>query len=215
MSQKRERNWKGEERAGTAVGAVAGLGHRSASFRSRAHPLLRCPGIRFTPNCKAAGLAFVLAFSFAGSMRKGKVGSVGLQVNARPMGYLGDDWWARKHRNSLFHLQAGLQGLGGKLENLSADSSIYLEIRRSIAKQSVKVVMLVGEWEWEPDWGQWSTLWGICNLVSFTCVCVCVHTYIHSKVHCLYFNFKFLHSHKKYILCKILGLVSCVRRFST
>ena len=126
-------------------------------------PLLRCPGIRFTPNCKAAGLAFVLAFSFAGSMRKGKVGSVGLQVNARPMGYLGDDWWARKHRNSLFHLQAGLQGLGGKLENLSADSSIYLEIRRSIAKQSVKVVMLVGEWEWEPDWGQWSTLWGICN----------------------------------------------------
>ena len=41
--------------------------------------------------------------------------------------------------------------------------SIDFEIRRSIAKQSVKVVMLVGEWEWELDWGQWSTLWGICN----------------------------------------------------
>ena len=183
MSQKRERDWKGEERAGTAVGDVAGLGHRSASLRSHAHPLLRCTGIRFTPNCKAAGLAFVLAFSFAGSMRKSEVGGVGLQVNARPMGYLGDDWWARKHRNSLFHLQAGLQGLGGKLENLSADSSIYLEIRRSIAKQSVKVVMLVGEWEWEPDWGQWSTLWGICNSESFACGCVCVCVCVYTNIY--------------------------------
>ena len=57
------------------------------------------------------------------------------------MGYLGDDWWARKHTNSLSRLQAGLQGLGGKLENLSAKINIYLEIRRSIAKQSVKVVI--------------------------------------------------------------------------
>ena len=60
------------------------------------------------------------------------------------MGYLGDDWWARKHTNSLSPLQAGLQGLGGKLENLSADTNTSFEIRRSIAKQSVKVVMLVG-----------------------------------------------------------------------
>jgi len=29
--------------------------------------------------------------SFAGSMRRGKLGCVGLQVNARPVGYLGDD----------------------------------------------------------------------------------------------------------------------------
>ena len=144
MSQKKERDWKGEGRAGTAVGAVAGLGHRSASLRSHAHPLLGCPGIRFTPNCKAAGLAFVLAFSVARSMRKCEVGGVGLQVTARPMGYLGDDWWERKHTNSLSRLQAGLQGLGGKLENLSADINTSFEIRRSIAKQSVKVVMLVG-----------------------------------------------------------------------
>ena len=51
---------------------------------------------------------------------------------------------ARKHTNSLSSLQAGLQGLGGKLENLSADINTGFEIRRSIAKQSVKVVLLVG-----------------------------------------------------------------------
>ena len=50
-------------------------------------------------------------------------------------------------------MQAGLQGLGGKLENLSAAINIDFEIRRSIAKQSVKVVVLVEEWEWEPDKG--------------------------------------------------------------
>ena len=50
-------------------------------------------------------------------------------------------------------MQAGLQGLGGKLENLSADINIDFEIRRSIAKQSVKVFVLVEEWEWEPDKG--------------------------------------------------------------
>ena len=50
-------------------------------------------------------------------------------------------------------MQAGLQGLGGKLENLSADINIDFEIRRSIAKQSVTVVVLVEEWEWEPDKG--------------------------------------------------------------
>ena len=102
MSQKRERDWKAGERAGTAVGAIAGLGHHSASLRSCAHPLLRCPGIRFTPNCKAAGLAFVLAFSFACSMRKGEVGGVGLQVNARPMGYLRDDWWNKETHKFTF-----------------------------------------------------------------------------------------------------------------
>ena len=58
-------------------------------------------------------------------------------------------------------MQAGLQDLGGKLENLSANINTDFEIRRSIAKQSVKVVMLVGEWEWELDWGQWSTLWAL------------------------------------------------------
>ena len=104
-------------------------------------------------------------------MRRGKLGCVGLQVNARPVGYLGDDEWARKHTNSLSPFQAGLQGLGGKLENLSAD----FKIRRSTAKQSVKVVMLVEEWEWEPDKvpvDYFSA--GMCNLILCVCVCVCV-----------------------------------------
>ena len=39
------------------------------------------------------------------------------------------------------------------MENLSADINIDFEIRRSIAKQSVKVFVLVEEWEWEPDKG--------------------------------------------------------------
>ena len=86
-----ERDCKREERAGITVGAVAGLGRSQRLTLARSHALLRCPGIRFTPNHKAAGLAFVLAVSFAGSMRRGKVGCVGLQLNARPMGYLGDD----------------------------------------------------------------------------------------------------------------------------
>ena len=90
MSQKQKGT--GRERSGQVLRrAVARLGRPQRLTASRSHPLLRCPGTRFTPNRKAAGLAFVLAFSFAGSMRKGKVGSVGLQVNARPMGYPGDD----------------------------------------------------------------------------------------------------------------------------
>ena len=53
--------------------------------------------------------------------------------------------------------------------------NIDFEIRRSIAKQSVKVVMLVEEWEWEPDKvpvDYFSA--GMCNLILCVCVCVCV-----------------------------------------
>ena len=79
-------------------------------------------------------------------------------------------------------LQAGLQGLGGKLENLSADINIDFKIRRSTAKQSVKVVMLVEEWEWEPDKvpvDYFSA--GMCNLILCVCVCVCaVYTQIYT-----------------------------------
>ena len=56
-----ERDCKREERAGIAAGTVAGWGHHSAWLLLSSHALLRCPGIRFTPNRKAAGLTFVLA----------------------------------------------------------------------------------------------------------------------------------------------------------
>ena len=35
-------------------------------------------------------------------MRKGEVGGVGLQVNARPMGYLRDDWWDKETHKFTF-----------------------------------------------------------------------------------------------------------------
>jgi len=73
--------------------------------------------------------------------------------------------------------------------------------------------MLVEEWEWEPDKvpvDYFSA--GMCNLILCVCVCVCVlyiHRYTHSKVHCLYFNFKFLCSHKYIYICYVKFWVLC------
>ena len=80
MSQREKETAR--ERSGLVSWPGQSLDGRSQRLTlARSHALLRCPGIRFTPNRKAAGLAFVLAVSFAGSMRRGKVGSVGLQVS--------------------------------------------------------------------------------------------------------------------------------------
>ena len=59
MSQKQKGT--GRERSGQVLRrAVARLGRPQRLTASSSHPLLRCPGTRFTPNRKAAGLAFVL-----------------------------------------------------------------------------------------------------------------------------------------------------------
>lgn len=56
---------------------------------------------------------------------------------------------------------------------------------------------------------QRTTLWGICNLVSLTCVCVCAHIYIVGSIaYILTLNFyvvihKYISYVKFWVLCHV------------
>ena len=78
-------------------GPSLGWGDHSAWLWRSSHAFLRCRGIPFTPNRKAAGLAFVLAVSFACCKILGLISCIGMFSTVKP--YFFFNWGIFKARN--------------------------------------------------------------------------------------------------------------------
>ena len=103
MSQKGERDWKGEERAGTVAGRSLGWGDPQRLTLEQLPPFPEVSGNPVHPQiAKLPAWHLFWQSSVCGSLRSGEVGCVGLQVSGSPGGCLGEDWQAGNHTHSTF-----------------------------------------------------------------------------------------------------------------